>query len=289
MSLDPLTLPGSAASAETKALAQRKRPTWQTVLALGLLAAIIMGAALSGEARPDLTASGAAPPSLAHPFGSDPLGRDMLVRTVQGLGLSLRVGLIAALISGVISLLLAVAAAVGGRAADAVVSFFVDMTMGLPHLVLLVLICFALGGGTFAVITSVALTHWPRLARVLRAEMLQVLSSDYVAASRGFGRSWAFIARRHLLPHILPQWSVGTLLLFPHAILHEAGLTFLGFGLEPGRPAIGVMLAESMRSLTAGNWWLGVFPGAALLALVLAFDGVAGGLHRWLSPRAERG
>jgi peptide/nickel transport system permease protein len=138
------------------------------------------------------------------------------------------------------------------------------------------------------VIIAVALTHWPRLTRILRAEILQVLTSDYIAASRHFGKSWGFIAHRHLIPHVVPQLLVGFLLLFPHAILHEAGLTFLGFGLEPSKPAIGVLLSESMRYLTAGYWWLGLFPGLALVIVVLAFDGLADGVRALFTPRAAQ-
>ena len=161
----------------------------------------------------------------------------------------------------------------------------VDMCLGIPHLVLLIMIAFVMGGGVTAVIAAVALTHWPLLTRILRAELLQVLRSDYVQASRRFGKGRGFVARRHLVPHAVPQLLVGLVLLFPHAILHEAALTFIGFGIEPTRPAIGTLLSDSLRSLAAGQWWLGVFPGLALLVLVLAFDGVAGGIRASLSAR----
>jgi peptide/nickel transport system permease protein len=224
-------------------------------------------------------------PSLYHLFGTDALGRDLLVRTVVGLSLSLRVGLLASAISTVIAVGLALVAVTGGKWADAIVSYLVDMTLGLPHLMLLILVSFALGGGTTAVIIAVAVTHWPRVTRILRAEFQQVLTSDYVQVSRQFGKSWGFIARQHLLPHALPQALVGFLLLFPHAILHEAGLTFLGFGFEPSRPAVGVLLAESMRYLASGSWWLALFPGVSLIVMVLAFDGLAAGLRSTLDPR----
>lgn len=228
------------------------------------------------------------PPSFAHMFGTDQLGRDMLARTIKGLSQSLQIGIIAATVSGLIALLLALAATMLGRLADAVVSLLVDMAIGLPHLITMVLIAFTMGGGRIAVITAVALTHWPRLARVLRAEIMQVQASDYVKASRAFGLSRAVIARRHILPHLVPQFLVGTLLMLPHAILHEAGLTFIGFGLEPGSPAIGVMLSEAMRYLTAGDWWLGVFPGLGLLVMVLAFDGAANGVRALVSPQESQ-
>lgn len=227
-------------------------------------------------------------PSLSHWFGTDQLGHDMLARTIHGLNVSLWVGLVAASLSVVIAALLAIFATTCGRWADAVVAFLVDAAMGLPHLVLLILISFALGGGTTAVIIAVAVTHWPRLTRILRAEILQLRSADYIVASRRMGKSWAYIGRHHFLPHLWPQLLVGLVLLFPHAILHEAGLTFIGFGLEPSKPAIGVLLSDSMRYLMAGKWWLGLFPGLCLLAIVLCFDAIGNGLRLLADPRQEQ-
>lgn len=228
------------------------------------------------------------PPSLFHWFGTDQLGHDMLARTVHGLNLSLWVGLTAAAISVAIAVLLAIFATTCGRWADAIVAFLVDAAMGLPHLVLLILISFALGGGTTAVIVAVAVTHWPRLTRILRAEILQLRHAEFVVASRRMGKSWAQIGRQHFLPHLWPQLLVGLILLFPHAILHEASLTFLGFGLEPSKPAIGVLLADSLRHLMAGKWWLGLFPGLCLLLLVLCFDAIGNGLRLLADPRQEQ-
>ncbi len=228
------------------------------------------------------------PPSLAHPFGTDAMGRDMLARTVRGLSASLRIGTLAAAISCALALALALAS-LAGRGADALVSFLVDAALGLPHLVLLILISFALGGGTPAVVLAVALTHWPRLTRILRAELLQVRDAPYVEASRAFGRTWGHVALRHVLPHLVPQLAVGLVLLFPHAILHEAALTFLGFGLEPSQPAIGLLLADAMRHLGAGSWWLGVFPGLCVLVLVLCFDAIGAAARSWADPSAGGG
>jgi peptide/nickel transport system permease protein len=282
---------GRSAWAASRGPRLPRRASALLLAGLSLLAilAVAAGAFFLGEAglRTNLSARAEAP-SLLHPFGTDLLGRDVFARTVKGLTLSLGIGFAAATISALLALALALAAATGGRRVDAAVGFLVDMGLALPHLLLLILISFALGGGRGAVVIAVALTHWPRLARILRAEIGQVLGSDYVRLSRRFGRSEAFVARHHLLPHLLPQLLVGALLLLPHAILHEAGLTFLGFGLEPSTPAIGVMLAEAMRSLTAGLWWLGVFPGLALLLVVLALDGAGSGLRALVSPRERQ-
>ena len=227
-------------------------------------------------------------PSWNHFAGTDQLGRDMFARTLHGLALSFWVGLLAASLSVVIAMLLALFATTCGRLADEAVSFLVDAAMGLPHLVLLILISFSLGGGTTAVIISVAVTHWPRLTRILRAELLQLRHAEFVQVSRQFGKSWLYIGRHHFVPHLLPQLLVGLVLLFPHAILHEAGLTFIGFGLEPSKPAIGVLLSDSMRYLTGGKWWLGLFPGLALLTVVLCFDAIGNGLRLLTDPRQEQ-
>src|SRR5699024_9696633 len=115
----------------------------------------------------------------------------------------------------------------------------------------------------------VALSHWPSLARVIRGEVLQLRGAVYVRTAEKLGVSRLTIARRHLLPHLLPQFLTGLVLQFPHAILHEASVTFLGFGLSPEQPAIGVILSESMSYLTTGKWWLAVFPGLSLVLVVV--------------------
>lgn len=228
------------------------------------------------------------PPSMAHPFGTDWMGRDMLLRTVAGLSTSVLVGLVAAAASSVVALVLGCVAAVGGRRADAVVTWLIDLLMGVPHIVLLILISCAVGKGFWGVAVGVALTHWANLARVVRAEVLQCRQSAFVAAAHKLGATPLQVARRHLVPYVLPQFLVGLVLLFPHAILHEASITFLGFGLPPEQPAIGIILSESMRYLTSGMWWLAVFPGLALVACVLLFDLAGGSLRRLLDPHSAQ-
>ena len=235
----------------------------------------------------DFTAKNLAP-SLAHPFGTDWMGRDMLSRTLAGLSKSVLVGLLAATVSSVIALVLGCAAALGGKRVDAVVSWLIDLMMGVPHIVLLVLISFAIGKGFWGVTIGVAVTHWPSLARVVRAEVLQCRESKFVEVARKLGQSPARIAWRHMVPYVLPQFVVGLILLFPHAILHEAAITFLGFGLPPEQPAIGVILSESMSYLSTGAWWLAVFPGLALMATVLLFDVAGQSLRKHVDPHTAQ-
>lgn len=228
------------------------------------------------------------PPGLLHPFGTDMLGRDMFCRTLAGLSLSIRFGVCAALVCAVLAGFLGVFAAVGGPLADRVITWFLDLCMGVPHMLLLLLISFACGKGFWGVAAGIVLTHWMSLARLLRAEVIRLKAEPYVRIARQFGRSRGQIAREHMCPHLLPQFLTGLVTLFPHAILHESGITFLGFGLGQEEPAIGIILSESMRYLVTGKWWLAVFPGAGLLLVTLLFFRLGDGLQQLLDPSSAQ-
>lgn len=222
-------------------------------------------------------------PCIQYPFGTDWMGRDMFVRTVAGLSLSIRLGLLTAAVSSVIALALGLTAAMG-RFADGVIGCVIDTVMGIPHILLLVLISYAAGKGFRGVVTGIALTHWTSLARLLRAETLQLKESQYVRIAGKLGKGRLYIAHKHMVPHLLPQLFVGMVLLFPHAILHEASITFLGFGLPPEQPAIGVILSESMKYLAMGRWWLALLPGVMLVSVVLMFHAVGAAASGLLDP-----
>lgn len=223
------------------------------------------------------------PPSLKHLFGTDWLGRDMLARTLKGLSLSFGVGLLSVIISSFIALLLSLLT-LTSKAVDACITWLIDLFLSVPHIVLLILIAFTLGGGFKGVVIGLAVTHWPSLTRLLRAEVLQINSTEYVAISQRLGKSKAWVAMHHVLPHLLPQLLIGAILLFPHAILHEAAITFLGFGLSPETPAVGIILSEAMRYLSTGMWWLALFPGLSLLVMVGIFDILGRLLQKWIDP-----
>ncbi len=274
------------------ALAPRVDRRTQTLRQVGLALAVVLAVFVLGgmlgptAADADLSIRNQ-PPSGAHWFGTDQYGRDMLARTLVGLRLSLVVGTSAAVASGLIAAVLALIAVAGGELGRSVVNWLVDLFLALPHLVLLIMISFALGGGTTAVIIAIAVTHWPRLTRVLVAVATESLAGDHVAISRSLGHSRWYVARRHLAPTLLPHLSVGIVLMFPHAILHEAALSFLGLGVDPATPTVGILLSESMRSLSAGYWWLALLPGLALLVLVKLIDTIGNGLRALTDPRSH--
>lgn len=223
-------------------------------------------------------------PGPGHWFGTDWMGRDMLMRTAAGLSLSIRLGILTAAISALAALVLGCAAAFGGKWMDEAIRGLIDLVMGIPHILLLILISYSLGKGFKGVAVGIALTHWPSLARLLRAEILQIRESPYVRISEKMGKHPLWIAWHHIVPQVLRQFVTGLVLLFPHAILHEASVTFLGFGLSSEQPAIGVILSESMSYLITGKWWLALFPGAALVLVTLGFQAVGQSLNRIFDP-----
>jgi len=249
----------------------RRRRAITLAIALGaiLLAALVAGLAMPPEFyASDFTQKQQAP-NAVHWFGTDFLGHDMFCFSIRGLALSIVIGLFASTVSGFVALLFGSISAVCGGWVDKTILWLADLFMSIPHLVMLLLISFAVGGGTFGVVLAVALTHWPSLTRVIRAEVLRIRTGEYVAASRAMGKTDLWIAWHHVIPNVMPQFIVGTILLFPHAILHESALTFLGFGLPLDSPAIGAILSSSMKYLATGAWWLALFPGMMMVVIVL--------------------
>ncbi len=223
-------------------------------------------------------------PCLQYPFGTDWLGRNMFHRTITGLSMSILIGVVAAGFSAVIAFIMGTMAATLGKKVDSVISFIIDTIMGIPHILLLILISFAMGKGLQGVIVGVALSHWTSLARLIRGEVIQLKESEYIQIAEKLGHSKWKIAMKHMVPHLLPQFLVGLVLLFPHAILHEASITFLGFGLSVEQPAIGIILSESMKYMITGKWWLALFPGAMLVLTVILFEMAGTSLRKLIDP-----
>lgn len=272
-----------------KRINQRKMTLIIFVAAVTFLLAVAVGGIFCGEAAQETDFSRKnMMPGFQYLFGTDWLGRDMFVRTIKGLSMSILIGVCAASVSALFALVLGVAAATLGKKVDAVITWFIDLIMGIPHMLLLILICVALGKGLTGVIVGVALTHWTSLARVIRAEVMQLKESQYIKIAEKLGHSKFKIAVKHMLPHLVPQFLVGLILLFPHAILHESSITFLGFGLSNEQPAIGIILSDSMKYLVTGKWWLALFPGAMLVLTVVLFDVAGESLRKIIDPASAQ-
>ena len=254
------------------------------VMAVFLIAVYAFGVMIPESAYASSFLRAKQPPSWEHPFGTDALGRDLLMRTLKGMSVSMTVGIVASAISAVIAVFVGIAAATGSKYVDGFLNWVIDLVMGVPHTVLVILISFAMGRGLKGLLVGIAATHWCSLARLIRGEVLQLRSQQYVAVSRRLGKSSGWILVHHLLPHLVPQFLVGLILMFPHAILHEASVSFLGYGLPPEQPAIGIILSESMKYISAGMWWPAVFPGLTLVLIVLLVDRLGDNLRMIIDP-----
>lgn len=287
--MDKIAVKTGIADTNVRARKTKMNRRMKIILVAGIILVVLIGTYLAGLFLSDHFIQAdfskkALKPSWEHPFGTDMLGRDMLVRTIKGLSVSIMVGVVASAVSAVIALFVGVAAATGSSRLDHFINWLIDLVMGIPHTVLLILISFACGKGLKGVLIGVAITHWTGLARLIRSEVLQLRSKQFISVSRKLGHKSRWITVKHILPHMIPQFVIGLVLMFPHAIMHESGLTFLGFGLSPEQPAIGIILSESMKYISSGMWWLAFFPGLLLVIIVLLFDKLGENLKKIMDP-----
>ncbi|WP_437079379.1 ABC transporter permease [Streptomyces sp. enrichment culture] len=225
------------------------------------------------------------PPSWAHPFGTDDVGRDLLLRCVYGLRVSLLVGVVAALTATVIGTAVGAAAGALGGWADRLVMRLVDTLSSVPHLLLGIFIVAMFRPGVWPVVISVALTHWLSTARIVRAEVLSLRSRPFIDAAVSGGASRWRVTVRHLLPGVLPQAGLAAVLMVPHAMWHESALSFLGLGLPTHTASLGTLIQGARGSLLAGQWWPTLFPGLFLIIPTLAVAGLAGVWRERINPR----
>ncbi|MEU6658765.1 ABC transporter permease [Streptomyces sp. NPDC046821] len=270
--------------------ARRSTRVWRVRTSAVLVAAVVLTVlvvpplAHVDQQAVDLAAK-LQPPTWAHPFGTDDVGRDLLLRCVYGLRVSLLVGVVAAVVATVIGTAVgALAGAVGGWT-DRVVMRLVDVFSSVPHLLLGIFIVAMFQPGVWPVIVSVALTHWLSTARIVRAEVLSLRSRPYIDAAVSGGSSRWRIAVRHLVPGVLPRAALAAVLMVPHAIWHESALSFLGLGLPAHEASLGILVQSARGSLLAGNWWPTLFPGLFVIVPTLAIAGLAGAWRERLDPR----
>ena len=227
------------------------------------------------------------PPSEAHPFGTDDLGRDLLARVITATPISLAIGLVAAGVSLGIGFTVGATAGYFGGAVDLVLSRLVEVMLCFPVLFLLLALAAFLPPSPATVIAAIGLTTWAGDARYARSEILRIRELDYARAARAMGASTPRILARHLLPNALPPLIVSAAFGVGWAILAEAALSFLGVGLPAPAVSWGGILSSAPNWIEEA-WWIALFPGLALFLTVAAYNLLAEGL-RTITTEAGRG
>ncbi|HET8678659.1 MAG TPA: ABC transporter permease [bacterium] len=258
-----------------------------------VLAALVLAAAAAPIIAPyDPSAQNLddryAPPTRAHLMGTDPFGRDILSRIIWGARISLAVGVIVVLIATLVGAVLGLTAGYVGGGVDRGVSFFVNMLMAFPLLLVAIAFLAVFGAGLYNVMIAVGLGSVPMFARVIRAESRTVRDRDYVTAARSIGATHLRIVMRHILPNITASIIVLATTRIGTAILTESSLSFLGLGIRPPTPSWGIMVAEGRTYLEQAPW-IALFPGVVIMVTLLSFNLFGDGLRDALDVRLRGG
>ncbi len=219
-------------------------------------------------------------------LGTDKYGRDILSRLIIGTRVSLSVGLIAVIISLSTGILLGALAGYFGGKTDDIIMWFINVIWSIPTLLLVFAITFLLGKGFWQVFIAIGLTMWVTVARIVRGQVLGVRELEYVEAARALGYTHGRIIFRHILPNIAGPVLVVGASNFASAIVIEAGLSFLGVGVQPPQPSWGLMIKENYNFIITHNPMLALAPGFAIMLLVLAFNLLGNGLRDALNVRS---
>lgn len=232
-----------------------------------LIVIVISGMFLNSSVNDVDFANKNLPPSPYAIFGFDWLGRNVFYRTITGLSISIICACVSSILSTILSIVFGYMQSSNNRAISAFASTLCDLICGIPQIVLLLLISIALNRGYLGVIVGISVTHWASLSKILCGEIKEIKQTSwYMFATKNY----SYLKRmRLLLPCLLPQIIVGAGLMFPHAILHESTITFLGFGLSAETPAVGIILSEASAHLANGVWWVAILPGLALILVTL--------------------
>lgn len=226
------------------------------------------------------------PPSVGHLFGTDSFGRDILIRVLYGARISLLIGLATMLITSAGGILIGTLAGFYHKV-DNLLMRMMDVLMAFPSLLLALGVMAALGRSPGTVLVALALVYMPRTARVVRSVVLSLKQEQYIEAATALGASGGRLLARHLLPNVVPPLTVQATFVFGYAILAEAGLSFIGLGIQPPTPSLGNILGDARAVLREAPWSV-FFPGGWTVGLVMAVNLLGDALREFVDPRMGR-
>jgi peptide/nickel transport system permease protein len=268
-------------------LADKKALVGMVILA-GFLLLALVGPFVVPYDPNEMTLDMMAAPSLAHPLGTDDLGRDLVSRLVVGTQVSLFIGVTTVAISLVVGVFLGVLAGYRGGWIDQIIMRYIDLQWAFPNFIIAVYLVAVFGTGMWNLIIAISLAFVDDFARIARGMVLSIRQEQYVQAARTVGASDLRIMLRHILPNATAPIIVQATVSVSYAILAEASLSFLGLGVEASTPTWGLILAES-RSFISRAWWLGIFPGVAIMLTVLSINFIGDALRDFLDVRETAG
>jgi ABC-type dipeptide/oligopeptide/nickel transport system permease subunit len=225
------------------------------------------------------------PPSAAHPFGTDHVGRDVLSRVLAGIRLSLSIASLSVLLSLTIGTGVGMLAGYIGGIVDTLLMRIVDAALAVPRVLLLLVVLTLLPSGVVGLVVVLGLTSWFETSRVVRAEVLSLRERDFVVATSALGLRRHRILLRHLLPNVAAPVIVAATLGLGHIILIEAGLSYLGAGVPPPTASLGGIISDGMSNL-AQAWWISAFPGLVIVLIVIGFSLIGDSLRDAMDPKS---
>ncbi|TVP70799.1 MAG: ABC transporter permease [Rhodobacteraceae bacterium] len=227
------------------------------------------------------------PPSLEHPFGTDRMGRDIFSRTLEGVKISLQVGLSVAALALVVGMLLGTLAGFFGGLIDRAIMVIVDIFMAFPSLLLAIGLIAVMGTGLVPVVMAIAIADIPRFIRLQRSLVLGLRTRAYIDAARTVHASQFWLMSRHIVPNSLAPMLVAASISAANAILVEASLSFLGLGIMPPAPSLGNLIREGQLYMEQA-WWISTLPGVVILLIAISFHFLSDGMRQALDPRSRK-
>jgi peptide/nickel transport system permease protein len=281
-----------AAAARNPRLLPRLRRNSALVAGLGLLTllllAALIGPAVSSSSSLDTNNAILTGPSASHLFGTDAVGRDILVRVLKAIRLDLGLAVAICALGTFAGLLVGLVAGYVGGLLDLVIMRLVDIAMSLPAFILALITAIVLGNNARTMIFAIALAYTPVMTRVVRSQVVSLRELPMVETSRAIGTPGWRIVLWHMLPNTFSVVTAQATLFLAWAILDTAAMSFIGVGVRPPTPELGAMISDGVQYIVSGQWWIATFPGIFIVLLVVSFNAIGDAMRDVLDPRSRR-